>query len=83
MPPLPPLFGDQKIVVTIRHTPSLDGNRKGWGMCYHFGKKTIHPPLYLLSDQRILITIQYIVSNGVQIFLVTQKGMGRKGMKWQ
>jgi hypothetical protein len=40
-PPPPParFLGDLKISVATRHTPSSDGDQKGWGLCYCFGKK--------------------------------------------
>jgi len=38
-PPPPHFLSDLKISVATRHTPSLDGDQKGWGLWYFFGKK--------------------------------------------
>jgi len=43
----PPFLGDQKILVAIQHTPLSNGDRKAWGLCYHFGKKNNFMPSFI------------------------------------
>jgi hypothetical protein len=58
--------------------------KRGGGMCYHFGEKKfiLHFTSWVIkefwspSDNGGML-------DGNQIFSVTQKGMGKKGMKWQ
>jgi hypothetical protein len=39
-----PLLATEKFQLPSDIPPSLDDDRKGWGLCYHFGKKVNFMP---------------------------------------
>jgi hypothetical protein len=58
--------------------------KRGGGMCYHFEKNkfVLRFTSWVTKEFRSLFDNGGML-DGNQIFWVAQKGMGRKGMKWQ